>query len=269
VGTAAVAAGVLCEALFIGWRARPVVLTELRAAPTVDVPLTTRSFMAFYIPLVMTALLALIIEPVGSAALSRMPGALPSLAVWPVLTGLVFMLQSAGIALNEVVVTLLDQPRALAKLRQFTLFLIISTTSLLLLVAATPLSYLWFGRISALSPELTELARNGLWLALPMPALSALHSWFQGAILHSRKTRAITESVVIYMVCVGAVLIAGIVLALAMGVYVGILAFTVGMLLENVWLYFRSRGTFRAIRARDAILPASAAAAPMATALSD
>lgn len=252
VGAIAVAAGVMSEALFIGWRVQPVLRDQLRKAPSVNQTLTLGSFMAFYIPLVMTALISLLIEPVGSAALSRMPGALPSLAAWPVLTGLVFMLQSAGISLNEVVVTFLDEPRALRNLFRFTLIIVIGTTAVLLLVTVTPLASLWFDRVSALSPELAEMARNGLWLALPMPAFSALHSWFQGSILYSRQTRGITESVVIYTLTVGAILIAGILLRVALGLYVGMLAFTVGMLLENLWLYYRSRAAFRAIHERDA-----------------
>ena len=269
VAAASVAAGVFSEALFIGWRVQPVLRNQLRNAPSVEQTLTLRSFMAFYIPLVMTALISLLIEPVGSAALSRMPGALPSLAVWPVVSGLVFMLQSAGIALNEVIVTFLDEPHALHNLRRFTLLIVIGTTTVLLAVAVTPLASLWFSRVSALSPELAELARNGLWLALPMPAFSALHSWFQGAILHSRKTRGITESVVIYTITVGIILITGILMHVALGIYVGMLAFAVGLLLENLWLYYRSRAAFRAIKQRDALPPVIPITQPVIATVTD
>jgi hypothetical protein len=261
VGTSAVAAGVLSEAFYVGVRVQPVLRNQLRLAPPVEHLLTMRSFVAFYVPLVMTSLLSLLIEPIGSAALSRMPNALASLAVWPVVHGLIFMLQSMGIALNEVVVTLLDEPHAFHSLRRFTLILVVSTTALLLVIVATPLAGLWFGRVSALAGPLVVLARNGLWLALPMPALSALQSWFQGSILHSRRTRGITESVVIYLVTVGAILAAGVAQQQVTGLYVGMAAFVAGVSLQTAWLWVRSRPAMEAVRARDAQL--SAAGGPL------
>lgn len=252
VGAGAVATGVLSEAIYIGVHVQPVLRNELRAAPPVEQPLTARMFLAFYLPLMLTSLLSLLIEPTGSASLSRMPMALASLAAWPVVHGLIFMLQSMGIALNEVVVTFLEEPGAAGTLRRFTLALVAITTGLLLLVAATPLSTWWFGQVSALSPDLTELARTALWLALPMPAMSALQSWFQGAILHSRRTRGITESVIVYLLTVGCILIAGVAWGQVAGLYIGLVAFAAGVTLQTFWLFVRSRAAMQSVQARDA-----------------
>jgi hypothetical protein len=252
VGAGAIAMGVFSEAAYIGWRVQPVLRNELHAAPPVEQPLSARMFLAFYLPLMLTSLLSLLIEPTGSASLSRMPVALPSLAAWPVVHGLIFMLQSMGIALNEVVVTFLEQPGAAATLRRFTFTLVAITTGLLLLIAATPLSTWWFGQVSALSPDLTALARTALWLALPMPAMSALQSWFQGAILHSRRTRGITESVIIYLLTVGSILAAGIAWGQITGIYVGMVAFACGVSMQTFWLFVRSRAAIRSVHARDA-----------------
>jgi hypothetical protein len=253
----------LSEATFVGLRVQPVLRDQLRNAPPAEPPLTARSFVAFYVPLVMTSLLSLLIEPLGSAALSRMPDALSSLAAWPVVHGLIFMLQSVGIAFNEVVVALLDEPGAVDKLRRFGLALCAITTGLLLAMAATPLAGLWFERISALAPELAALARNGLWLALPLPAMSALQSWFQGSILHSRRTRGITESVVIYGVVVGGLLLFGVTARPATGLYWGMLAFGAGIMLQTAWLWWRSRAAVSAVRERDAAAAASVATTQM------
>jgi len=110
VATGAVAAGVICEAIYIGLRSRPVIKNELRLAEPVEPPLTLMAFLKFYIPLAATSLLTLLIQPIGSAAISRMPQALESLAVWPVVIGLSFLFRSLGVAYNEVVVALLDEP---------------------------------------------------------------------------------------------------------------------------------------------------------------
>jgi len=42
-------------------------------------------------------------------------------------------------------------------------------------------------------------------VCLALPAMSVLQSWFQGAILHSKRTRGLTESVVVYILADGAI----------------------------------------------------------------
>lgn len=241
VATSAVAAGVTSEAIFAGIKVRPVLRDELKPAPPVEPPLTYPAFFTFYIPLVLTSLLSLIAQPMGSAALSRMPEPVSSLAVWSVVSGLVFMVRSLGIAFNEVVVALLDEPGARPVLRRFTLILIVATSVILLLLAATPLSELWFARVSALPPDLVILATTALWLALPMPALSTLQSWFQGQLLYSRRTKGITESVVVFLLIGIAVLVAGVVWGGMIGLYVGIAGLVISSTAQTIWLWFRAR----------------------------
>ncbi len=243
VATLAVAAGVTSEALFAGIKVQPVLRGELAAAPPVDPPLTYRAFFAFYVPLVFTSLLGLLAQPIGSASLSRMPNALSSLAVWPVVTGLVFMVRGLGIAFNEVVVALLDAPNARPVLQRFTALLIAGTTAVLLLLAATPLSRIWFGGVSALPADLAGLAVAGLWLALPMPALSTLQSWFQGRLLHSRRTRGITESVVVFLAIVAVILTAGVLWGRMTGIYVGLVALVLSTAGQTLWLWAKARSS--------------------------
>jgi len=209
VAASTLIAGVVSEAIYAGLRVRPVLRDQLKQAAPIERPLTFHTFLEFYIPLAMTSLLYLLVQPIGSAALSRMPGALEALAVWAVGSGLVFILRSVGMAYNEVVIALLDEPCAARNLRRFTALLTALTTSLLLIIAATPLATFWFGRVSALNPRLVTLACMGLWVALPLPGLNVLQSWYQGAIVHSRRTRGITEAVVIYLFVSGTILWAG------------------------------------------------------------
>ena len=251
VGSSAVTAGVISEAIFAGLMARPVVRKELRPAPRVQESLTLRGFFAFYIPLGMTSLLSLIVQPIGSAAISRMPEALISLAVWPVVTGLLFMVRSLGVAYNEVVVALLDEPQSTRTLKWFTAVLAIFSTVLLLVITATPLSEIWFGVISGLLPPLAKLAETGLWIGLVIPALNAYQSWFQGAILHGKRTRGITEAVVVYLLSSAAVLSAGVIWGKTTGLYIGLAAFFISMFTQTIWLWYRSRPVIAMATARD------------------
>jgi hypothetical protein len=251
VATCAVACGVISEAIYAGIVVRPVVQRELKVATQVGEPLTLRSFLDFYIPLAMTSLMTLLVNPIGSAALGRMPDPLASLAVWPVVTGLVFMFRSMGMAYNEVVVALLDEPRSTESLRRFTGLLFGAATILLLIITATPLAEVWFREIQGISPALTSLGLLGLWIALPMPGLNVLLSWFQGAILHGRRTRGISEAVAVFLVTASIILWAGVVWGGTSGLYIGLAAFDVAMVAQTLWLRHRSQPALQAAVERD------------------
>jgi Na+-driven multidrug efflux pump len=232
---------VLSEALYAGLRVRPVLREQLRDAPAAAEKITLRSFLDFYIPLAMTSLLFLLIQPLGSAALSRMPKALESLAAWPVVSGLVFLLRSPGVAYNEVAVALLDKPKSEIYLVRFAMRLMGVMTGLLLLVVVTPISIFWFEKLTSLESGLAQMASRALWFTLPLPAIAVLISWFQGVLLNARRTRSVTQAVIVGLVVISMVLTVGVIWGEVVGLYVGWIAFSLGMIAQVTWLWRRSR----------------------------
>jgi hypothetical protein len=255
VGSAAVAFAVTSESLYIGRVVQPILRTELRPAPMVPELLTWKIFFAFYIPLALTSLIQLIVNPITSAAISRMNLAIESLAVWPVVMGLIFILRSLGVAYNEVMVALLDEPFSFPNLRKFALWLGSLTSLGLLILAATPLSTFWFQKISALNLPLANMARTALWLSIPLPALSVAQSYFQGIILHSKRTRGITESVAIYLLASTILLVAGVLWNQAAGLYIGLVVIDISSLFNTVWLWWRSQYWRTHLAERDREVP--------------
>ncbi|MEM6993692.1 MAG: hypothetical protein AAF721_24475 [Myxococcota bacterium] len=239
VGCTALTVGVFCEALYASVAVRPVVAGALRDAPP-STPLSGRAFAAFFVPLALTPLITLLIQPLGSAAIARMPEALSSLAIWPIVSGLVFVLQSFGIAYNEVVVALWDKPNASEALRRFSMLLLLWTTGIIALLSLTPLADLWMGRVAGLSPELAVIGAGALWLALPIPGCRALQSWYQGQLVVRRKTRPITEAVVIFFVVCTAVLWVGVAQQWR-GLEVALAGFSLGRVVQTAWLALRAR----------------------------
>ena len=250
VGTAAIAAGVTTEALFARWCVRPVLRDEVPARPT-GRPLTWASFVAFYVPLALTPFLTLLVPPLGSAAMNRMPLGIESLAAWPAVHGLVFLARSVGFALNEVVVTLIALPGALRVLWRFTWKLAVVTMGSLLVLGLSPLSEVWFDRVSDLSPEVFALATTATALAVLMPGNQALQSFFQGALVDAKRTRPITESVVLYLGVAALGLIPGVLLGEVPGILWAIPALSLAGLAQTAWLAARSRPVLRALRERD------------------
>ena len=253
VAGAAVALGVISEAVYAGLRVRTVVQHELVEAPAPLIGLDLRTFVDFYTPLAMTSLITLLIQPVGSAGLSRMPLPLESLATWPVVSGLIFMIRSLGNAYNEVVVALLDEPRSSRTLRRFTAVLCGVSVGWVVLIGATPLAGFWFGSVSALPNDLAQLASLALWYGLPLPALTVLQSWFQGTLVHARRTRPVTEAVGLGLGISSMIVILGVLFQTGAGLVVIFLAFDLGAVAQTAWLWYRSRPAMRAALARDEI----------------
>jgi hypothetical protein len=244
VGSSAVAAGVIAEAAFMGVVVRPVLRRQVFPARDDGPALSYPEFLRFYVPLALTPLITLAAMPIASAAISRMPRALDSLAIWPVVNGGVFLLRSLGFAFNEVVVALAGRPGAVHALRRFAWILGVAVSLALLLAAATPLGRLWFADASALNPGLVELSLAAVWIALAMPFLAVQNSWYQGILVHGRRTRSITEGVLVYVVVYGAGLGIGVVWGGVTGIFVALAATTVGGALQNAWMAWRARPVF-------------------------
>jgi hypothetical protein len=162
-----------------------------------------------------------------------------NLAAWPPVNGLVFMSRSVGIAFNEVVVSLSGRPKARAVLRSFALKLGMCTSALLALVAATPLSHAWFAWVSGLEPELLAVAQAGLPAGVLIPALTVLVSLYTGFLVHAHQTRAIPESVGLSLLTIVLALAVGVWSDGTSGVQVTLLAFTLGALVQTLWLRHR------------------------------
>lgn len=258
VGTLGIATGVVVEAVFIGLQVRPIVRGELPEDPAAQ--LTWGAFGRFYTPLALTSLLLLVVQPLGSAALSRMPEALASLAAWPVLASFVFLFRGLGMAYNEVVVALLDERGAWRGLRRFSLLLSAGMTALLLVIALTPLARGFFGGVMGLELPLAALASSGLLLAFAWPALTVYQSLFQGVLVHSRQTASITQSVLLSLASSALCLVVGALLGTLPGLYVVTVAFIVGSGVQVAWLAHRSRGALGRLREQDG-LPVGAATA--------
>jgi hypothetical protein len=168
-----------------------------------------------------------------------------TLAIWPVISSLSSLIVTPGSALNEVVIAMLDRPNAKKNLMRFMYILMAVQLAVMLLLALTPLSHLWFSRVSGLEPDLADLASRAFILLVPLALLSPLNSWFTGAILHSRRSRSVTEGMAIYLGVYTTGLLLGGALLDVSGIYIAIGASVLSSLTQNAWLWYRSRAAIR------------------------
>jgi hypothetical protein len=245
-------AGVVTEAVYVHFAVRKTLRERLKPAPRLERPLTTRAMLSFYIPLSLTQILLLLTSPLGSAAMSRMPLALESLAVWPVVASVNYIVRGFGGAYNEVVVALAEEKHSATVLRRFGVSLAVAATAVLGLLMIPPVGNAVFAGLLGLADPLPHLARISLFLLLPMPAFAVAQSYFQGVILHSRRTRSIGESVALFLVLAVVLLAVGTTWGTLTGIYSTLLAFLAGEFVRIFWLWLRSRRARGLLRQRDA-----------------
>ena len=239
VGTAGIATGVTAEALFVGWNARGVA-RRLSEVPVEGEPLTLRGFAAFYWPLALTQCFALAVPPISAAAIARMPAERLSLAAWPAAWGFTFVLRSVSYAFNETVVSLMGRPGGPQALRTFAHRLAAGTSLILVLLVSTPAAMFWFHEISGLTVELAELARLALACALLHPSLGAFEMWFQGRLVHARRTRAVTVGMVLHVLTACAGFALGVAWGPLPGILTAVLVHTAASAVKVAWLGTRA-----------------------------
>jgi len=249
-GAVAMTVGVTVEAIYVALIVRPVLHGDLRKAPSVAHPLEPLEFLRFYVPLATNSVALLAVEPIVSAALSRMENPVLSLAVWTPVMGFGFLLASTGFAMVEVVIALIDQPRAVTVLRHFTILITVASGLASLAIASTSLGALWFGNVLGLDGIMLVLARKSFWLMVPYPVLIGLQAFYQGVLTSSYQTRRITESVGLYGLVCAVVLILGVFWFRIAGIYFGVGAIVLATFIQTIWMQIRSRTALQPIEAR-------------------
>ena len=251
VGTAALALGVVAEAMASRLMAARVARKLLERDAEPGEALTGAVIRRFYAPLAATSLLALGLQPLLTLFLARSRLPVESLAVLPVLNGLLFMLRSPGIGFQEAALALAGERREnLRALRRFAVSLGAGLSGTLAVIAFTPLARLWFEGVTGLPPALATLAAGPTRLLVAMPALEVLLALQRALLLVGRNTRPITVATGLEVAVVAVALAAltgpvGLIGIVAVGV-----ALPCGRVVANLYLRSRLRGSTAGASAR-------------------
>ncbi len=206
VGSAALSVAVLAEAV----ATRAMVAAGVRrveATPHEGDPLTTGQILHFYIPLLVSSVVALAIHPLVNLFLGHSRLALESLATYPVVAALSFVFRSMGLSFQEVAIATMDGTRErLRPLVRFAVALGLVASAAQGLLAFTPLSGLWFGGVNGLEGGLVELSVVAFQVLIVMPLASVLLAYFRALLVWAGETRAITWAGIIETGAVAAIL---------------------------------------------------------------
>ncbi len=201
VGGLALGTGVTVEAIAARFMAAETVrdlLAEEGNSAYTGRTVTYRAIATFYLPLALTSLIGLAIQPLLTFFMGRSISPVESLAVYPVVHSLSFFFRSVGFAYQDAAIALIGERfEHYRELRRFCFTLGAVTTAGLALVAFTPLFQLWFTVLSGLTPELTSFALIPARIIVPLPFLSVLLSFQRAILVEGRRTQHITWASVI------------------------------------------------------------------------
>ena len=202
-------------------------------------PLTWPAMTSFYYPLAITSMVALATHPVLTFLVGRAQAPLESLAVLPVIHSLSFLFRAVGLSYQEAAIALMgrefEHRRAVGR---YAVGLAVITSAGYALFAAPPLFDVWFGTVSALTPELQAYARVPAALIIPLPALSVWLAYQSAIMVMRRRTKAITVATslgVVGLVAIFAVLGWGLGW---IGATAAFAAFLGGRFLSNLYLHW-------------------------------
>jgi len=240
VAAFALVSGVVVEACYVHWVAKPVIHSILirdedESAEEKPPPLDMRSLLKFHVPLSFSVVLWLLARPIFFRGLAVGASPVVSLAAWEILMQLMFFFRAPGMALPEVIIALRKNAHTERALKTFCFFVGIASSSLLLLLLVPFLSNWVILEGLSVSQHVGELVSKTLPLAAAIPLISAIQSFYKGQLSAVRKTTTLMISMGIYVGCIFVLTVLA-VFAGMMNVYTATWIYTLSVTLELGYL---------------------------------
>jgi hypothetical protein len=204
IAATAIMVGVLVESIYVTYVSKGAVkgVTDVRCGS--QPKLLMQKLIRFHTPLAATSLLGLIVQPVVSQFLAGRPDSFVSLAVWPVLFGIVLELRGWGISVQELAVGRLKQKRSTERgIWMFSLFVGLLTSAIVVLICLVPPLMHGIERILNLDGRNVEI-RIALEQALPwcigLPMSTSLLSAHRGILAYKKQSVLVSAGMVVSVV---------------------------------------------------------------------
>lgn len=238
IGASALSAGVVTEAIASRIMSNQL-LAKIKSENHYKEPLSYKEILNFYYPLALTSLIGLGVHPMVTFFIGQSRMSLESLAVLPVINSLVFIFRSLGLSYQEVGIALIgEKGENYKQLVGFAKNLGIILTVLLVIIAITPASEIWFNNISGLSETLTDFVKIPVIIISIMPALTVLISFQRSMLVSFKVTSPVTLATVIEVVVIILTLFISIKLFDLTGVTAAMIAFIIGRFCSITYLSF-------------------------------
>ena len=241
LGAMAGTAGFLVCAVLAYVCYRYFVKPKLQENEPAGLRLTWRALLRFSVPLTVTYLIYVAARPLLAAGLARAPMPLESLALWPVLQGYLFLFSAVGMSLQEAVIAVLQNRQNLPLLRRVTYAVSAALLGIYLAIAATPVLGIWFRSVAGLESDLLALVQIPIFLLAVAPSAVTLSSLYRGMLVLGRRTLEITLGGAVNVVCLGAILVVGLLTLPLSGAAIASFAMGGAYCAQTFYMWLRSR----------------------------
>lgn len=243
VGAAGLSAGVVIESLWTRYVARRTIKHVKSKVSDYGKNLTRSQIVSFYYPLALTSIISMGVSPVLTFFIghSRMP--IESWAVFPVVDSFVFLFRSFGFAYQEVGIALLGEKNKNHRpLWKFGTGMALITTSVLAIIAFTPLSNILLTSLYGLNPTLADFAIVPMCILVLLPAMSVYSSMLRSVIINEHKNTIVTASTFIEVGLIFGIMICLVWFVNPLGAVAAALSLMIARLCANAYLvkHYRS-----------------------------
>lgn len=243
LGTIALSIGVISEALAIYWFSRSVryqIMNEQQTSLKEDL-LTYRRIFKVYIPLALSTIVVLCIQPMITFFVSFCRSPLESLAVLPVINSFMFIFRCLALSWQDVVIALIgDKYEGFPQLQKFGFKIMTGILSFLLIISFSPLGDMWFRNIAGLSEDLVQMSRTPLKILILVPCVSVMMSAYRAVAIKMEDTLRVTWATILEISTVPVVMYLG-GLEQWTGVMAGAMAVAIGRSLSSGFLIWGVR----------------------------
>lgn len=246
VGTVTLTTAVILEALATRYMAREAIKAYAHQPPSSQPPATMREITKFWLPLAATSAIGFVVTPMLATFMSRMPNAIESLAVLPVVDSFVFFFRSFGFSYQEVGVALIGQRfEGYAVVRRVGVWIMLATTAALVAIAFTPLLDVLFEVAYGLNPLLTGFAIPPTMVLIVLPSLAVAYSLHRSVLISARQNVKVAISTALEVSGIALVMVILVSTTSLQGAMAAATAMAVGRIGSTVYLWVTARKALR------------------------
>ncbi len=246
VGTVTLTTAVILEALATRYMAREAIKAYAHQPPSSQPPATMREITKFWLPLAATSAIGFVVTPMLATFMSRMPNAIESLAVLPVVDSFVFFFRSFGFSYQEVGVALIGQRfEGYAVVRRVGVWIMLATTAALVAIAFTPLLDVLFEVAYGLNPLLTGFAIPPTMVLIVLPSLAVAYSLHRSVLISARQNVKVAISTALEVSGIALVMVILVSTTSLQGAMAAATAMAVGRIGSIVYLWVTARKALR------------------------
>lgn len=250
VGALALSLGVIAGAVSAWLFCRKLIREEIPEEHPDQETFSYRDLLRFYVPLSMTSIIFLLSRPLLTFGMARAAFPVKSLAVWPVINGLMFLFNSVALSFQEAVIALMERnPENRRPLSFFALWVALALSGMFLITAVTPLRAAWFQGVSGLSDALLPFTRVPVLILTVVPAMLTLKSWLRGRYVHHKRTGVMAYAVAVYTVFLAVGVSAGAAFLAVPGAVLAAVCMSAAQLVENGYLVLANPNRAGSVRA--------------------